>query len=218
MSLEPNLTMELGGTLRLEINPSADAESLIGTEFHIFEWNRELAAQDRFDEIVASDRSVWDMSRLYDDGRLTLLAAPLEIDELATAIRSGSQDPQWDLNGDGHVDADDQVYWVTELRNSFFGDSNLDGEFSSDDLVWVFQLGQYEDEVSADSIWGTGDWNGDQEFDTHDFLLAFQHGGYEQGPRDAVAIVPECTSGWMLLVALPFLYGQQASRRLRGRP
>ncbi|MCA9169643.1 MAG: PEP-CTERM sorting domain-containing protein, partial [Planctomycetales bacterium] len=37
----------------------------------------------------------------------------------------------------------------------------------------------------------TGDWNGDADFDSSDFVAAFQAGGYENGPRAAVAQVPE---------------------------
>lgn len=44
------------------------------------------------------------------------------------------------------------------------GDTNLDGHFNSADLVRVFQAGEYEDQVFANSSWEEGDWNGDGEF------------------------------------------------------
>ena len=54
------------------------------------------------------------------------------------------------------------------------GDANLDGVFDSSDLVAVFIVGQYEDNVPQNSSWATGDWNCDQEFTTSDLVAAFQ--------------------------------------------
>jgi len=70
---------------------------------------------------------------------------PVDIDSLSEAIRAGSTDPQYDLNGDGSVNNDDRVHWVEVISNTYFGDSNLDGEFNSSDLVAVFTVGEYED-------------------------------------------------------------------------
>ncbi len=60
---------------------------------------------------------------------------PLAIDLLSAAIRSGEADSRYDLNGDGRVGADDRIYWVETLVGTWFGDTNLDGEFDSGDLV-----------------------------------------------------------------------------------
>jgi hypothetical protein len=59
------------------------------------------------------------------------------------------------------------------------GDSNRDGNFDSSDLVLVFQAGEYEDAIAANSTFAEGDWNGDGEFDMRDLVLAFQVGLYE---------------------------------------
>jgi hypothetical protein len=92
--------------------------------------------------------------------------------------------------------------WVTDLKSTYFGDANLDGEFDSGDLVEVFRAGHYEDGVERNSGWSTGDWNGDQEFDSGDFVKAFTGGGYERGPRPAAAAVPEPTPFFLGAIAL----------------
>jgi hypothetical protein len=60
------------------------------------------------------------------------------------------------------------------------GDSNLDREFNSSDLVMVFVEGKYETGEAAG--WEQGDWSGDGLFDSNDLVHAFTNGNYEQGP------------------------------------
>ena len=64
------------------------------------------------------------------------------------------------------------------LRQASVGDSNNDGVFNSADLVDVFSMGQYEDDIAGNSSFVEGDWNGDGEFDSSDFVTAFQNGNY----------------------------------------
>ncbi|MEZ6115490.1 MAG: hypothetical protein R3C28_02795 [Pirellulaceae bacterium] len=138
------------------------------------------------------------------DGSGTLDAA--DIDILSNAVQTGSTNSQYDVNTDGNVDAADREAWIVDVRKTYYGDSNLDGEFSSADFVAVFTAGQYEDAVADNSTWATGDWNGDGEFDSSDFVAAFTAGGYELGPKAAVSAVPE-PSSWVLLLlsTLPLL-------------
>jgi hypothetical protein len=114
-----------------------------------------------------------------------------DIDALTMEARSANHSSGFDVDGDGRVNASDRTIWIDVLKKTYFGDSNLDGEFDSGDLVRVFQAGQYEDSVTGNSTWSTGDWNGDGDFNSADFVLAFQDGGYEKGPRAAVNGVPE---------------------------
>lgn len=124
-----------------------------------------------------------------------------DIDTLFLAIREGSL--AHDLNRDGSVDLEDVGFYLNGFcRSTWFGDSNLDGEFNSGDLVAVFEAGQYEDDIDKNSTWATGDWDGDQEFTSSDMVVAFTDGGYELGPRPAVNAVPEPTSLVLLLVGL----------------
>lgn len=97
---------------------------------------------------------------------------------------------------------------LTNYR-ALMGDSNGDGVFDSEDLVEVFQVGEYEDGIANNSDWVEGDWNGDQEFDSTDFVEAFQSGGYNAigliKPRDpvaAIAAVPEPGSMGLVVSAL----------------
>ena len=98
-------------------------------------------------------------------------------------------DVAFDLTADGMTDVDDRLFWINELKNSWMGDADLNGEFNTTDLVNVFQAGKFETEEMAG--WAQGDWNGDMLFNTSDFIIAFQSGGFEKGPR--VAAVPEPT-------------------------
>lgn len=127
-----------------------------------------------------------------------------DIDRLSSEVRAGTNNSFFDLNSDSLVDDVDRRIWVEELKETYFGDSNLDGQFSSLDLVTVFQAAQYEDQIDGNSTWSTGDWNGDVEFTSRDLVLAFTTGGYEQGPRALTQSVPDpgaCGFGVLMLLA-----------------
>lgn len=126
----------------------------------------------------------------------------MDIEMLSTEIRNGTNPASFDLNSDSLVDRDDHRIWVEELKNTYLGDSNLDGEFNSGDFVQVFTAGEYEDGVAGNSTWSTGDWNADGEFDSGDFVSAFTAGGYELGPRLANSTVPEPSSVLLLVLGL----------------
>lgn len=101
----------------------------------------------------------------------------------------GPQDLNFDVNASGAVDIDDYNFWLTDLKNVYRGDANLDGQFDSTDLVLVFQAGKFEDGQNLNAGWAEGDWNGDRDFDSSDFVAAFIEGGYDRGPKPP--IVPE---------------------------
>ncbi len=100
------------------------------------------------------------------------------------------------------IDPTERSTYVHEVLMTWVGDSNLDGEFNSSDLVAVFEAGQYEDAIDDNSTWVTGDWSGDREFDSSDLVSAFRDGGFEQGPRPAVAAVPEPSSLILLAIGI----------------
>ena len=80
-------------------------------------------------------------------------------------------------------------------------ETDLDKEFSTSDLVAVFQAGEYEDTVTGNSSWAEGDWNGDGDFTTGDLVFAFQGGNYEQGPAMQVP-EPQTVAMAMLFLLL----------------
>jgi hypothetical protein len=127
-----------------------------------------------------------------------------DINLLSDAIRAGSSDLRFDVDGDGVVGMADHNAWVVQIQNTYLGDANLDGEFSSADFVATFQRGEYEDAMAGNSGWEDGDWNADGDFDSSDFVAAFQQGGYEQGPRGAVVAVPEPAGLTLLAGAAAF--------------
>jgi hypothetical protein len=130
------------------------------------------------------------------DRHLTLT----DVDQLAMAIRNAVADPKFDFTHDGVVTLADQESWVHDLKHTWFGDADLNGEFNSADLVQVLAAGKYEAPQGAIS-WYEGDWNADGLFNSTDLVDALADGGYEQGPRLPAAAVPE-PSG-LLLVAGP---------------
>ena len=132
-----------------------------------------------------------------DDG----MVDSADIDLISVELGKGVRDASFDLNGDNQVNEDDRRALIVDIKNTYLGDSDLDGEFNSGDFVQVFTTGEYEDGIEGNSTWATGDWNGDLEFDSGDFVAAFTDGGYEQGPRPASQQVPEPTSLVSLLIA-----------------
>ena len=162
-------------------------------------WNHALTA----DEIGALASGVLKPTALggpvegdYDgDGQLT----EMDLDLQAAAIASGANPDAFDLTGNGLVDVEDRISWVKNLKMTWVGDANLDGEFNSSDFVAVFTSGKFETGEAA--VWTEGDWNGDLKFDSGDFVTAFADGGFEQGPLAATA-VPEPTSYLVLAAGL----------------
>ena len=101
----------------------------------------------------------------------------VDLDLFAIAIVDG---PCWacDLNDDGMITFEDRLMWVHELKNTWIGDANLDGQFNSGDFVQVFARGKYE--TGQDAGWEEGDFNGDMQFTSGDMVAAFADGGYER--------------------------------------
>lgn len=128
----------------------------------------------------------------------------IDIDLLAAAIRGGESSPRFDLNSDGSVNTADHRYMISDIKNTWLGDADLNDEFNSSDFVIVFQVGEYEDLEDENSGWAEGDWNGDAEFNSSDFVVAFQDGGFEVGVRPAAQLVPEPNS--LLLIGIGMVW------------
>ena len=83
---------------------------------------------------------------------------------------------------------------LTDVRETWIADANLDGRFDSTDLVSVFRAGEFEDARKDNSTWESGDWNLDGEFNSADFAVAFADGGIERDLRGEVEQIPEPAS------------------------
>lgn len=118
------------------------------------------------------------------DGQLTAE----DIDLFCRAMRSQSDAPVFDLNADNALDRFDLDELILRIFDSTYGDANLDGKFDSADLVAVFTVGEYEDQITLNSTWATGDWTCDGEFSSSDLVASFQAGGFEQ-PAGVIRIV-----------------------------
>ncbi|MFC1759733.1 hypothetical protein ACFL2H_13365, partial [Planctomycetota bacterium] len=103
----------------------------------------------------------------------------LDIDMLAHELRNGSSSQIFDINSDGSVNHDDILFVVYDLLDSSIGDANLDGTFDSQDLILIFQAGQFEGSRSEVVGWGQGDWNFDGLFTTSDLVVAFQSDAFK---------------------------------------
>ena len=123
-------------------------------------------------------------------------------------------DAAFDMNGDGGVSAKDHRAWVRDVKRTWYGDADLDGEFDSR-TSWKSSWWQVRELPQPSQLVGpkaTGTATG--IFDSNDFVIAFQDGGYEQGPRTDVAAVPEPAAAVLAFIAaclLPFTRSLQLS-------
>ena len=162
-----------------------------------------FARNPGFQLIAETDgvRGDFNSNGTLDAGDLDLLAGGM-----------AANDKNFDLDGDNDADYDDRKLWVKDLKKTWIGDANLDGEFNSGDLVGTFVVGKFETGQAAG--WAEGDFDGNKLFDTSDFVAAFQDGGYENGPRAAtLAAVPEPASLTMFLLSALGLAGFARRRR-----
>jgi hypothetical protein len=114
-----------------------------------------------------------------------------DMDLLSIEIHNQSNNPDFDLNGDQLVNADDQTVWLADLAKIWTGDANMDKLFNTGDLITVLAAGEFEDAIEDNSTWAEGDWNADLDFTTSDLINALADGGFEGGMRPSVPAVPE---------------------------
>ena len=103
----------------------------------------------------------------------------VDVDRVCRTLHRGDYEAKYDLNGDRHLTEHDLDILVTSILRTARGDANLDGRFDSRDLLAVFQVGEYRDDLSGNSTWSDGDWNCDGDFDSDDLVVAFRSGRFQ---------------------------------------
>ena len=220
ITLGEDVSPSIRTTLNLHVLPEADLAEMIGSTFKLFEWSTSLAEDNHFLGINFPPRTRWDTSQLYLTGEVTLeelLTHPLlpgdfnednqlnvdDVDALAAEIREPTDDTFFDVNVDMRVDHTDLDIWVHDLRQTWFGDANLDGEFNSDDLVSVLAAGEYEDDNVDNSGWADGDWDADAEFTSADLVVCtgrrrLRAGSTTSGGAGAVCVPRVSPGPWVV--------------------
>ncbi|MEQ9454715.1 MAG: PEP-CTERM sorting domain-containing protein [Phycisphaeraceae bacterium] len=111
-----------------------------------------------------------------------------DVDLLTAAIRDGSSDTQFDLDGLNGVDAADLSEMIESVLETFFGDSNLDGE------VDLIDLSALASSFGLTAGWADGNFNTDTVVDLIDLSLLASNFG-------SSASVPEPTTAALLGLA-----------------
>ena len=81
ISFAPGIAPALAGTIELDFAPGVDPSLNVGHSYDLFNWGSGLPSGDRFDSVVANAPVgyVWDTSRLYSTGIVTMWAVPVPV-------------------------------------------------------------------------------------------------------------------------------------------
>ncbi|MFW6153860.1 MAG: lamin tail domain-containing protein [Planctomycetota bacterium] len=88
----------------------------------------------------------------------------IDIDLINQAVRAGTGDQQFDLDGDGDADGGDVTYLLNTILGTHAGDFNLDGYVDLDDFD-IIKAG-----FGRSAGWAGGDATGDGVVDLEDFV------------------------------------------------
>jgi hypothetical protein len=109
-----------------------------------------------------------------------------DIDLLQVAIAQKSTDPVFDVNGDGMLNGDDYLAWITDIKQTLLGDASLDRTVDGVDFnLWN------ANKFTTGKGWCEGDFNGDSVVDGLDFNLWNANKFTQAADR---AVVPEPVS------------------------
>ena len=188
-------------------NPQPESANVtLGDSFGAYPNSMYITANKSLYRVDIEPRNKGDLDL---DGELSLT----DVDTLTELLKTTNPSIRFDLNGDGNVSDKDRSYWVKDLKNTWFGDADLNGEFNSSDMVQVFVAGMYE--TGEENGWSEGDWNGDGFFSSSDMVTAFVDGGYEKGLRTDALAVPEPSTLLTLVFAAVLLLLPRANRASR---
>ena len=119
-----------------------------------------------------------------------------DLDTLAGQVLLNSEDLLYDLNKDGTVDSNDRSFWITDLKETFFGDADLNKEVAFSDFLSL------SSNFGKSGGWAQGDFDGDGQVQFPDFLMLSSNFGKS---ATAVASVPEPSAfnlAMLVLIAL----------------
>ena len=130
-----------------------------------------------------------------------------DVDALVSVIATGTNDPNFDLTGDGNVDIQDLDAWLAEAGaaelvsgNPYLrGDANLDGVVDGQDfLEWN------QNKFTLVAEWCSGDFNADGSVDGQDFIV-WNNNKFMTADH-VTEFVPEPTfGGWLACFLLMIL-------------
>jgi uncharacterized protein YjbI with pentapeptide repeats len=144
ISFAPGIPVTLGGTLELTFAADVNLASQLGRTFHIFDWAR----VNPIGAFNVSSPHVWDLSKLYTTGEVTLTAIPEPTTVMLIAfcvapIFARRNRTLGDFNHDGSVDTADYIIW---RKNP--GGIYTQTEFNT----WRANLGQTTGSVSTSGL------------------------------------------------------------------
>ncbi len=89
-----------------------------------------------------------------------------DVDALSAAAAAGTNNPLFDVTGDGLVNVQDVNYWVTQLKGTILADANLDSVVDGVDYIaWNIH------KFMPDTHWTHGNFNADTVVDGQDFIV-----------------------------------------------
>jgi hypothetical protein len=103
----------------------------------------------------SNESGVWTLQPILGDFDNNRVLDANDIDLLSREVIAPTPDLVFDLNDDGQVSSADHTIWVHDIRGTYFGDANLNGEFNGSDMVQVFAAGKYE--TGENAGWSEGD-------------------------------------------------------------
>ena len=126
-----------------------------------------------------------------------------DIDLLSAEIDSSEPRGWFDLNNDDMVDQDDRSVWVHDLKQTSFGDADLDGKVDFADFLLL------SGSFSKSGGWAMGDFDGSGDVAFADFLILSENFG---ASKANIASVPEPSCQFLVLLGLASSLGLRQSR------
>jgi hypothetical protein len=119
-----------------------------------------------------------------------------DLEALTAEVQAGSIDLKFDVDGNDIVDTNDRNVWITDIKNTFIGDANLDGQVNAEDLNALALSWRSTFATS----WSQGDFNADgtvNASDLNELALNWRSGVAAAASAPAV---PEPSSLTLLLL------------------